>query len=272
MVLDSKFKAITAHFGIQAPEDWTQIRPEEIQAIENIGPQTVNHLRLHLANHGLTLLDDKTPAYWQQYLTAVRGSTAIAANQKAVTCPFTILVDKAEQQPFRFAGMYADANQQNRPMIVNTRSEHLGPTHGDYTIAGLERWVHIERKSQSDVIGTVLGWGERREQFERTLQFLSEIPSSAVIIESSLGDVITALGDPTHPGNRNSRKSPNERKKIFHRQYMAWHDDYRVPWVFCDTRRLAEISTFRWLARQWKKARAAEKQAETNQSINTTGL
>ena len=167
------------------------------------------------------------------------------------------MIDKAEQHPFTFAGLRADANRQHRPLAVQTRSEHLGPSHGDYTVDGLQFYCHVERKSMEDCQSTVLGWGERREQFERTLDFLSEIPSSAVIVECSLGTAIETIVS-------RGRKSVAENKKIFHRQVMAWHNDFRVPWVFCDNRRLAEHTTFRWLERQWKHKQARLKQSEKN--------
>lgn len=266
MVLDAKFAELRQHFQVRDPADWCRYSPQEILAIDNIGPQTLNHLRLHLANQGLTLRGDQTPAYWQSHLSIMRGTSQIADNQGAITVPFTILIDTAEQQPFTFAGLRADANQDYRPLIVPTRREHLGPTHGDYTVAELQGHVHIERKSQSDVVGTVLGWGDRREQFQRTLQFLAEIPSSAVIVECSLGAAIQSI-------ESRGKKSAAENRKIFLRQVNAWHDDYRVPWVFCDNRRLAEISTFRWLQRRWRHLHAERKRAEqTAREFESLGL
>ncbi|MEL6898593.1 MAG: hypothetical protein AAFP90_21050 [Planctomycetota bacterium] len=227
-------------------------------------------MRLHLANHGLTLKGDQTPAYWQQNLSAVRGTTAIADNQRAIVTPFTILVDSAEQQPFTFQGMRADGQDAERPYIVRTRQAHLGVSHGDYSVLGLEGEVHIERKSMDDVIGTVLGWGSRREQFQQTLSRLAEMPSSAVIVECTFGAAIEAM-------HSRGKKSAAENKRIFHRQVMAWQDDYRVPWLFCDNRRLAEISTFQWLRRQWKHAQKAKKRAaldaaKADQHLSKSGL
>jgi hypothetical protein len=257
MVLDTKFHQLREEFSIRSPSDWTLIRPEQILALDDIGEKTLNHLRLHLANEGLTLLDDQTPAYWQENLSAIRGATQIAGSQDAIVTPFTILVDKAEQHPFTFAGIIGDSHQQYRPIIVRTRSEHLGPSHGDYTLDGLQYHCHVERKSQEDAIGTVLGWGDRREQFQRTLAFLAEIPSSMIVIESGFDACLVEMSS-------RGKKSKEQNQKIFHRQVLAWMDDYRVPWIFCGNRRLAEITTYRWLERQWKHRRAQQKQAVTN--------
>ncbi|MFG0261887.1 MAG: hypothetical protein ACF788_05815 [Novipirellula sp. JB048] len=254
MVFDSRFAELRDHFQIQKPEDWQSVKPEFVTALPNIGPQTLNHLRLHLANEGLTLAGDETPAFWQSHLSVMRGTSQIANNQNAVVTPFTVLIDKAEQQPFTFAGIRSDAANQHRPLLVMTEFAHLGPSHGDYTIKGLERHVHVERKSQSDVQGTVLGWGDRREQFQKTLEFLAEIPSSAIIVECEEWTAIETLVS-------RGKKSKQEMQKIFSRQVDAWRDDYRVPWIFCRSRRMAEMKTFRWLSRYWRHHQAKLKQS-----------
>jgi hypothetical protein len=262
MVLDSRIAAIREHFGIKKPEDWKAIAPDEIVSIENIGPQTLNHLRLHLANRGLTLKDDETPIHWQTNLDALRGTSQISDTDKAIVCPFTILVDADEKHPFTFTGIRADAKQNNRPMAIRTTAKHLGNSHGDYSVEGLEGWVHIERKAESDVQGTVLGWGDRRERFVRTLEYLAELPSSAVIVECSFAQAIATCRDTPN-------KSSKENQKIFFRQTLAWMDDFRVPWIFCDDRRMAEVTTFRWLERQWRKQAAERKRAEVAAANNS---
>lgn len=268
MVFDSRFNEIREHFRIQDPEDWQSVRPEFVLSLPNIGPQTLNHLRLHLANQGLTLQGDQSPAYWQSHLNVMRGTSQIADSQSAILTPFTVLIDKAEQLPFMFEGFRGDAHQDNRPLIVQTESKHLGATHGDYSLAGLEHHVHIERKSRQDVQSTVLGWGERREQFQRTLAFLAGCPSSAIVIECTRGQAITTI-------EARGKKSKAENQKIFQRQVAAWEDDYRVPWKFCDNRRLAEIECFRQLERQWKHVQADRKRANIqsqNAAPELTGI
>jgi hypothetical protein len=254
MVMDSRFAELREHFQINSPEDWQSVRPEFVTAIPNVGPQTLNQLRLILANQGITLKDDQTPAFWQANLPAMQGPSQVADNQNAVVTPFTILIDKAEQLPFTFAGIRSDSDQRNRPLLVQTELAHLGPSHGDYTIKGLEHHVHVERKSLSDVQGTVLGWGHRRDQFKRTLEFLAEIESSAIIVECEEWTAIESLVP-------RGKKSKAEMQKIFSRQVDAWRDDHRVPWIFCRSRRMAEIKTFRWLSRFYRHHIAKLKQA-----------
>ncbi len=255
MVLDSKFQQLRDHFQIVRPEDWQQVSPASVVALDGIGEATLNHLRLHLAARGLTLRDDRTPAYWQQHLEVASVGSQIAETDTAAICPFTILIDTGEQHPFSFQGMKTDANQGNRPLIVRTERTALGPTWGDYTIAELRGQVHVERKSQSDAQSTIHGWGDRRENFQETLANLAMLPSSAVIVECSLGELIKTAGS-------RGKKSAAENSKILFRQVLAWQDDFRVPWIFCDSRRLAEVATYRWLHRYWKYRMAEQKQTE----------
>lgn len=254
MVLDSRIATLREHFGIAKPEDWCAVHPEAITAVPDIGPQTLNHLRLMLANRGLTLRGDETPAYWQSHLDTLRGASQIAGTDTAIITPFTVLIDADEQQPFTFQGLRADADRNGRPLIIRTARKHLGNTHGDYSIEGLEDFAHVERKSMADAQSTVLGWGDRREQFQRTLEYLSELPAAMVVVECSFMAAIVGM-------TARGKKSVDENRKIFHRQALAWMNDYRVPWVFCDDRRFAEITTFRFLERQWRHEHARRKRA-----------
>ena len=174
----------------------------------------------------------------------------------AIKCPFVVLVDSAEQTPFTFQNLLADARQQNRPLIVNTEVQALGRHPlglGDYSIKGLEGQVHVERKSVSDFQGTVLGWnGGRRERFERELHNLSSIDSALVVVEGTFHRAITVP-------EQHSQKSPTVNAKILMRSVLGYQQDYSVQWIFCGSRRLAETATFRYLERFWRKREQAEK-------------
>ena len=255
MVMDAKLKKLIDHFGIRKPDDWQHVLPSSVLAIHDIGEATLNMLRLHLSARGLTLRGDQTPAFWQSHLSEAKiGAAQISESDEAVVCPFRVVVDSREQQPFSFAGMRSDSNQDYRPMLVQTVSASLGDSLGDYAIDGLWHHCHVERKSLADAHGTILGWGDRRDQFQTTLKHLAELPSSAVIIECSLGELLKSAPS-------RGKKSAGENAKILHRQIMAWMDDYRVPWMFCDNRRLAEVTTFRWLYRYWRHHQADQAEA-----------
>jgi hypothetical protein len=251
-MLDSKIKAAGEKLGVVKPEDWQKVRPEQIRAIHGCGPETVNHLRLYLAARGLTLRDDATPSYWQQNLAAARIGGTIAKTDVAVVTPFTVLIDNQEKIPFSFQGITADSDQNYRPLIVPTVVVSMGPTHGDYSLQGFEGQVHVERKGVGDAIGTFLARGERHDRWLATLEFLASVSTAAVVVECTLGKMIKEVV------SRGSR-SVEDLRKTLHRQVLAWEQDYRVPFVFCDTPRLAELSTFSILNRHYRHAVASSK-------------
>jgi len=259
MVLDSRILKVKQHFGIFDLEKWTQITPEQVLQIPDVGPVTLEHVRLYLAARNLTLRGDQTPEYWKQHLSESRIGHTMGEEDIAVACPFLILIDELEKHPFCFRGMSADSDQHGLPVIVTTEFRSLGVSMGDYSIDGYVGQCHIERKSMDDAHGTILGWGERRERFVRELETLAEIDCAAVVVECTLADLIQNAPS-------RGKKSQQENAKILFRQVLAWTQDYRVPWHFCDGRRLAEMATFRILERYWdhetQKRKAAAKPAK----------
>ena len=170
----------------------------------------------------------------------------------AVANPFTIIVDSAEQHPFSFTGIRADASRkrkgdsENPILAVETITQSLGHGMGDYSILGMVGRCNIERKSMNDAHGTFLGWGRRRERFEIELVNLAAMERGAVVVECSFGSLIANAPE-------FGEKTAAENAKILSRQVIAWQQDFSVPWFFCDSRRLAEIVTFRLLARFYRK-------------------
>ena len=241
-MMERRIQLAAAYFKIEQPEDWQRVLPSSVLDVEECGPKTLDALRIYLAMRGLTLRNDETPAHWQEKLGMARVGAQIAKTDKAVVLPFTVLVDTAEQQPFEFQGFTADADEDGRPLLVKTELKHLGPSHGDYAIKGFEGWCHVERKGPGDAIGTFLSHGERRDRWERTLEFLAEIPCAAVVVECSLGKLLSVIK------SRGSR-SKSVLQKTLHCQVLAWEQDWRVPFVFCDSRRLAELTTLQIMKR-----------------------
>jgi hypothetical protein len=247
MVLDTNIKKAAEALGIREVGDWQRVRPEEVRTVHGCGPRTLDHIRLYLAHRGLTLRDDGTPGFWQRNLDSAMIGGQLSPVDRAATVPFTIIIDVQEKQPFTFAGITGDAVEDFRPLIVPTMIASLGPTHGDYAIHGYEGRCHVERKGVGDAIGTFLAHGERRDRWIATLEFLAGIESAAVVIEDSFAK---CMGEIQSRGKR----SVGELRKTFHRQVLAWHQDYRVPFVFCDKSRegrprLAELTTFAILQR-----------------------
>lgn len=194
------------------------------------------------------------------------------------TVPFTILVDTAETNPFAFTGLRADADKLGRPLIVPTRWQCLGrhPNGlGDYSIDGFVGRVHVERKSLEDVHGTVLGWDTesdrekvalgRRQRFENELANLARIEAPLVVVEATIGECLQAMPEwGVKPKEMNA--------KIFFRSVLAYQQDYRVPWVFADGRRIAEAATFRFLERFWRHHRKELNQENDRKKIQIKNI
>lgn len=183
--------------------------------------------------------------------------------------PFTILVDSMEKHPFRFSGLTSDARHGYRPLDVQFRWQALGTSNGDYSLEGFEPppasvsamadssldfehltsdrpSVSVERKSISDCIGTVLGWSERRDRFQRELANLARLTAACVIVEGTMGAVLAAVEE-------HGAKTVEENRKSLFQSFIAYSQDCRVPWFFCDDRRLAEVTCFRFLERFHRK-------------------
>jgi len=84
-----------------------------------------------------------------------------------------IIIDSREQEPFTFD-----------PARVTTRRAAL-PT-GDYTLAGYEHRVGVERKAMDDFVSTVV---RSRKRFAAELERLRDMEFSCIVVEGSLADV-----------------------------------------------------------------------------------
>jgi len=163
-----------------------------------------------------------------------------------VVCPFTIIVDNREQQPWTFRGIKADARQQHRPMEIPWEWGTL--KEGDYSIKGMESLVCIERKSLADVFGSC---GAGRERFEREHQRMAMLAYAAVLIEA---DWQTILKEPPE----HTKLKP----KCIFRTAISWAQRYGVQWWAMPGRRAAELCCFRMLEKFWdEQARQSSKSA-----------
>ena len=170
-------------------------------------------------------------------------------------CPFAILIDTAEQHPFSFTGIRSDADHDYEEYEVGTRSFCLGRhpnSKGDYSIYGHVGRVAVERKSKADAYGTFLGWDGHRERFERELENLSAMDAAMVVIEADFSEF---LKDAPERGI----KTAHENRVTLHRSIIAWAQDYKVPFFFAGSRRTAEVTTFRFFERYWRKVQQKER-------------
>lgn len=163
---------------------------------------------------------------------------------------FTIIIDSAEQHAFTFTGLREDAAKDYAPIVVPTIRQSLGRypnSLGDYSLVGGIGRCHIERKSMDDAHSTILGFNDgHRVRFESELANLSKIESAAVVVECSLEDLLKNA--PQY-----GVKTPQQNAKTLFRSILAYQNDYKVPWIFADDRRLAEQATYWWLHRWWEK-------------------
>lgn len=86
----------------------------------------------------------------------------------------TVVVDSREQEPYSFDPEKITAVRKALPA-------------GDYSLAGMEERVAVERKSLADFVTTVI---RGRKRFHRELQKLSAFYSSCVVVECNFRDLV----------------------------------------------------------------------------------
>lgn len=116
-------------------------------------------------------------------------------------------------------------------------TESAGLKCGDYSLAGHEQSVAVERKSKEDAWGCV---GGGRERFVRCLQRLASVESPAIIIEANLDDFVVP---PPY-----TRLSSAQGVVAF----LSWSQEFRIPVFFCPGRGYGERVTVQWLTAYWR--------------------
>ncbi len=116
--------------------------------------------------------------------------------------PFTIIVDTREQLPYRFE----DVRINRKKSFVWAKTKTLST--GDYSIAGFENKICVERKSLVDLYGTL---GTGRGRFEREFERMQEMDTALVVIEATWKEIAfpNVNDDGTENFNWNSSLSPN---------------------------------------------------------------
>ena len=140
-----------------------------------------------------------------------------------------IIVDTREQCPFSF---------QHERMASTTEPGTLAV--GDYSLAGLEDRVAVERKSLPDL---VMCLGRERERFERELARGGALDAFAVVCESSWLELSR--------GEYRSRLNPHAACQ----SVLAFAGRYRVPFLFAGSRSAAEYMTWGFLRQYLEGAR-----------------
>ena len=140
-----------------------------------------------------------------------------------------VIVDSREQAPFAF---------QHERYAVEVRAGAL--TVGDYSLAGLEDRVAVERKSLPDL---VMCLGRERERFERELQRGAALDAFCVVVEGSWADLAG--------GNYRSQLKPHSACQ----SVAAFMARYRVPFMFAGSRAAAEYVCWSFLRQYLEGAR-----------------
>jgi len=135
--------------------------------------------------------------------------------------PVTVIVDTREQVPYEFPSGQVAVERRALPA-------------GDYSLAGLEREVTVERKSLEDFIHTVI---RERDRFRNELKLLQTYPCACVVVEANLDDVFM--------GEYRSGAHPNS---VFGAA-MSIIIDYGIPVYFCSNRQIARRFVMEFLLR-----------------------
>lgn len=146
-----------------------------------------------------------------------------------------IIIDSREQQPYSFSKW---------PVTI----ERAGLPTGDYSLPGFTDRAAIERKSLDDLVGCLMG--ENRHRFERELSRGRVYELFAVIVEADLSDLAR--------GHYTSKMKP----EACLQSVTAFFVRYRVPFLFCGSRKGAEYMTYSLLGKFLYEVEKRYKQAE----------
>ena len=145
-----------------------------------------------------------------------------------------IIIDTREQRPFDFLSQNGDIE-----VVKGTLSL------GDYSLAGLESFVAVERKSLADL---VMCLGTERERFHRELMRAAALEAFCVVVEASWQELAA--------GKYRSKLSPASGMA----SVLAFMARHRIPFLFAGNRANAEAVTAGFL-RQYVKGKVHEVKA-----------
>lgn len=137
---------------------------------------------------------------------------------------FCVIVDTREQLPLFLDGF--------QPW---TRRGTLQT--GDYSLAGYESRVCLERKSIDDLFGSC---AQGRARFEREWARMAGFDRAALLLEATYRQVINPIGV-------QSAMNPTSVEGTI----LAWSHRYRVDVLFAGSHQEAARLAFRWLAFWW---------------------
>jgi DNA excision repair protein ERCC-4 len=124
---------------------------------------------------------------------------------------FQIVIDTREQEPYSFACP-----------VVRAKLDA-----GDYSVAGFEHRVAVERKSLPDFVHTVIRDASR---FTSELQKLAGMDAASVVVEANLDDVLRGH-------HSDALRSVTPQSVLGAALHIALH--WRVPVYWCGSRQSA---------------------------------
>ncbi len=134
-----------------------------------------------------------------------------------------IICDTREQLPFTFS-KWPDIQVQRATLSA-----------GDYSLAGFEDRVSIERKSIDDLVSCLMG--KERSRFERELARARRYELFTVVVEAGLQDMSN--------GHYKSNMKPHAALQTA----TAFYVRYGVPFMFCGSREGTEYMTYSLLSK-----------------------
>lgn len=209
-----------------APSEWPRdpelVERVPLRACERRGAAidvVADRAREHRSQIVFTRARGREMVFWQSPRTRkqarpdVRIPTARAAGNAALE----LLVDVQEKYPYRFAGQQVATSR--RPLACGD----YAVTHGDRIVAA------VERKSLPDLVASLTSG-----RLKYALGELAALPRAAVVVEEGYAGVF-----------RLERVRPAVVADGLAELQVGWPS---VPIVFCETRKLAEEWTYRYLA------------------------
>jgi len=124
---------------------------------------------------------------------------------------FTIVIDTREQQPYTFA-----CSAVQRALDA-----------GDYSVAGCESQIAVERKSLPDFVRTVI---HDRERFQSELDKLASYTFACIVVEADLDEVLRGL-------KQSELRMVTPAAVLGSALHIAMR--YRVPVYWCGSRQAA---------------------------------
>ncbi len=162
----------------------------------------------------------------------------------AVVCPFLVIVDTREQAPWTFQNIVIE----KRPWVVQRKVQTL--TTGDYVVERRETQLCIERKSATDLVGSISSGNARfRREHDRMAEIVQSGGFACVVIEGSFSTICEELD--AEIGRRVT-------SSMMIGVTASWPQKYQVPWFFAGDRRYAELLAFRIMLKFWKERKKDE--------------